>query len=66
MPLSKLSKTVSFSTRSEFTKVDGTITIEVEGMELPALATLGGALEECEALVQKKITESYQTVPPRV
>lgn len=53
------------STRSEFTKVDCEIGMSVEGKELPTAGVLGAALEDAKALIQKRVTESYQTVPVR-
>ena len=53
------------STRNEFTKVDCEIGMTVEGKELPTLGVLGSALEDAKALIQKRVTESYVTVPVR-
>lgn len=57
---------IKFTTRSAYTTVEAVLTLTVDGRELPALATLGTALEDSIELIQNKITESYKVVPERV
>jgi len=65
MPRTGLRHTFKMTTRSKFTDVEAEIGITVDGKELPNMAVIGDALEAAVELVQKKVTESYQVVPPR-
>lgn len=53
-------------TRNKYTKVECEIGMKVDGKELPTMAVLGAALEEAIELIQLRISESYEVVPPRV
>jgi hypothetical protein len=66
MPRTGIRHSFKMETRNRYTTVDAEIGVTIEGKELPSSAVLGAALEEAVELVQKKITESYKVVPPRV
>lgn len=65
MPKSGLRQEFELSTRSQYTKVDCEMSLSVNGKELPNLEVLGRVFEECLALVQTRVTESYKVVPER-
>ena len=57
--------TSEVQTRDKYTKAAFDLTLSIEGKELPTAAVLGAALEEAQKLIQDRIVESYQVVPPR-
>lgn len=65
MPKMGLKQTFKLQTRGRFTEVEAEIGISMDGRELVNMGIVGAALEECIELVQKRIKESYETVPPR-
>lgn len=66
MPKTGMRQTFELMTRNAYTKVDCELGMSVEGKELPNMAVLGKALEECIELLQTRVTESYTVVPERV
>ena len=60
-----LRHTSEVQTRDKYTKVDFELALVLDGKEIPTAAVLGGALEDAVKLIQERITESYQVVPPR-
>lgn len=65
MPKNSLKRAFELNTRGVGIFVDAEIGMTVEGKELPSLAVLGAALEEAQALIQTRVTESFQAVPAR-
>lgn len=66
MPKNTIQVAAKVNTRNQWTNVDAALVFEIDGKELPNLSVLGNAVEEAWELIQKKITESYKVVPPRV
>jgi len=52
-------------TRNKYSKVDCEMGLTVEGRELPNASVLGKAMEEAVELIQQRVKESYEVVPPR-
>ena len=65
MPEVGLNQKFELETRNRYTKVNASLTLKLEGRELPNMAVLGEALEEAILLVENKIKQSYQEVPAR-
>jgi hypothetical protein len=57
--------TSEVQTRDKYTKCNFELGMTLDGRELPNAAVLGAALEDAVKLIQERITESYQVVPPR-
>jgi hypothetical protein len=53
------------TTRDKYKKVNCEVGLSLDGQELPNMSVLGAALEEATALIQQRVTESYQEVPAR-
>ena len=60
-----LKHTSDIATRDKYTKVAFELGMVIDGREIPNASVLGAALEEAVKLIQDRITESYQVVPPR-
>lgn len=65
MPATKVSHEWKMKTRDNYTEVDTTLTIVVDGKELPNMGVLGGTLDELVEILQERIKESYKVVPER-
>src|SRR5215831_175126 len=65
MPKIGLRETFELETRNKYTKVNCEIGLSVDGRELPSMAVLGEALQLAVALIEGKVKESYEVVPPR-
>ena len=66
MPKIKLTSEGQMTTRSQYSKCDATVSIELNGNEVPSTALIGKLLDEAVDKIQAGITESYQVVPARV
>lgn len=65
MPRHELSQEFDLRTRG-MSKAECTVSIKIDGRELPNMAVVGGALEEIIKLVQERVTDSFKVVPERV
>jgi len=52
-------------TRDKYKHVDCELGMTVEGRELPNASVLGSAMEQAVELIQARVKESYEVVPPR-
>lgn len=66
MPKTSISEQFELSTRSEMTKVDCKVLIELDGKELPSMAVQGQALESMLETLKAVVKESYKQIPPRI
>jgi hypothetical protein len=65
MPKIGMRESFEMETRNKYTKVECELAISVNGRELPSAAVLGSALEEAIKIVEARVKESYEVVPPR-
>jgi len=66
MPRNKLEFEGRLTTRNQYTTCEIKHTVEIDGKELPTMATIGLAFESMIEQFQNAITEAYKQVPERV
>lgn len=60
-----LRHTADIETKDRYTKVEFELGMTMEGRELPNAAVLGTAMEDAVKLIQERVKQSYEVVPPR-
>jgi hypothetical protein len=65
MPRHGLKLEFEMKTRGAFNDAETELSISVDGKELPNMAVIAAALEECAELISERVRESYTTVPER-
>jgi hypothetical protein len=65
MPKHGLKLEFEMQTRGLYNPATTELSISVDGKELPNMAVIAGALEECAELISERIRESYKVVPER-
>lgn len=66
MPKTILKESFELATRTDYTKVECEVSIQLDGKELPSLNVVGTAVEEMIDTLKRVIKESYKVVPERV
>jgi hypothetical protein len=65
MPKTGIRLVFEMETRNKYSKVECELGMTVDGRELPNASVLGSAMEEAVELIQNRVKESYEVVPPR-
>lgn len=65
MAKTSFKKDFELTLKNEYTKVECSVSLTVDGKSLPTMATLGDAMEQAIAVIQQLVTESYNVVPAR-
>lgn len=66
MPKLEIAEEFTLHTRDRYTSVECTLSIKIDGKELPSSAYVGEALEKLVTLLQTSISESYVKIPERI
>lgn len=65
MAKTSFKKDFELTLKNEYTKVECSVSLTVDGKSLPTMATMGDAMEQAIAVIQQLVTESYNVVPAR-